>query len=145
MRALGFEPVLYAYYDDSSRDDPPKGVILDELPGSYDVRDDESIPHLLHSSGGILLYQDGAEVFQDEYRSGHTEVVEWVTPVMIYNRLKEALVSYGYESSLDRENKEVCMSVRIGKAGDRLAYPTVAQVKKAINCCNWTRRWNDHW
>jgi hypothetical protein len=37
VRALGFEPVLYVYDDDSSHNSPPTGVIVDQLSGFYDM------------------------------------------------------------------------------------------------------------
>jgi hypothetical protein len=138
VRALGFEPVLYVYYDDSSRNSPPSGVIVDQLPTFHDMYDDEEpISHILQAGqGGILVRQDGEEIFEEDscYSGqccGHAEMVEWVTPVTVYNRQKEAFVTYGNEPSLNWAYGDVCMIVRIGKAGDRLAYPTVAQVKKA--------------
>jgi hypothetical protein len=135
--ALGFEPVLYVYCDDSARNSPPTGVIVDQLSGfcvAYDS--EESISHILQNEqGGIRVCQDGAEIFEDCYchRCGSIETVEWVTPMTVYNRQKEAFVSYddGNELSLNWAYGNVCMIVRIGKAGDRLAYPTVTQVKNA--------------
>lgn len=132
VRVLGFEPVLYVYYDDTFHSNsPPTGVIVDQLSslgGAYA----KSITQVLQDDyGGILVRQDGGESFDDCYHSGNTEMVEWVTPVTVYNRQKGAYVYLGNEASLDWAYGDVCMMVRIGKAGDRLGYPTVAQVKKA--------------
>ena len=133
VRALGFEPALYVYYDDNSRHSPSTGVIVDQLSGTHNLFDDEApISRILHrEQDGIMVGQDGEEIFgEDCYFSVETEFVEWVTPVTVYNGEKEGLVSYGNEPSLN-EYGDVCLMVRIGKAGDRLAYPTAAQVKKA--------------
>ena len=139
VRALRFEPMLYVYYDDSARNRPPSGVIVDQLPRFNDVyEDEEPISHILQAGqGGILVCQDGEEIFNEDscYYSGqccgHAETIEWVTPVTVFNRQKEAFVTYGNDPSLNWAYGDVCMIVRIGKSGDRLANPTVAQVKKA--------------
>ena len=59
-----------------------------------------------------------------------TEEVEWVTPMTAINQKEDAYIHYGNESTLDFIYGEVCLVVRIGKAGDRLAYPTVAELKR---------------
>ena len=133
VRALGFEPVLYVYYDDRSSHSPPAGVIVDQLPNLRDLYDfEESISHILQNTQGGIPVCHGGETFEGcDHCAGNVETVEWVTPVTVYNRQKEALVYYGNDPSLRWAYGDVCMIVRIGKAGDRLAYPTVAQVKKA--------------
>jgi hypothetical protein len=129
VRALGFEPVLYVYHDDSSYNGAPTGVIVDKFIGC-DV-DEVSISHtLLNEQDGILVCQDGLKIFEDCYHLHTTETVEWVTPVTEYNRQKEPFMDYD-GGPLTWAYGDVCMIVRIGKAGDRLAYPTVMQVKKA--------------
>jgi len=89
---------------------------------------------------GIILYQDGGEIYEDYYYSGNIETVEWVTPVTVYNRQKEAFLSHGQEC-LTWECGDVCMVVRIGKAGDRLAYPRFAQVEKAYKQSGYDREY----
>ena len=49
------------------------------------------------------------------------ELVEWVTP----------LTTYGHKAVLNWAYGDVCMIVRIGKAGDRLAFPAAGKVKRA--------------
>jgi hypothetical protein len=133
VRVLGFEPVLYLYFDDSLSDSPHRGVIVDQLSQSYNVEEEEvlSISHILQSEqGGILVCQDGGEIFEEDCNhSFQGETAEWVTPVTVYNR-QETVVSNWDKQEL-KAYGDVCMIVRIGKAGDRLAYPTVAQVQKA--------------
>ena len=133
VRALGFEPVLYVYYKDNSQLHQPTGVIVDQLSNLHDAYDIElSISHILQDvQGGIPVRQDGRDIFECDQCAVHIETVEWVTPVTVYNRKKEAFMYYGNEPSLAWAYGDVCMIIRIGKAGDRLAYPTVAQVKKA--------------
>jgi hypothetical protein len=95
--AFGFEPVLYVYYDDTFRSNsPPTGVIVDQLPCLYDVYEEPITQILQDEYGGILMRQDGGEIFEDRYQSGNTEMVEWVTPVMVYNCQTEATVSWYY-------------------------------------------------
>ena len=57
-------------------------------------------------------------------------LVHWVTPVTTFNRQSSAYVACGNESSLGLAYGDVCLIVRIGKAGDRLSYPTVALLKE---------------
>ncbi|KAF8495794.1 hypothetical protein F5888DRAFT_1615451, partial [Russula emetica] len=75
VRALGFEPVLYVYYDDSFHNSSPTGVIVDQLSGPYVVDDiDEPILQIFQRlQRGIILYQDGGEIYEDYYYSGNIE------------------------------------------------------------------------
>src|SRR6266566_7645166 len=78
VRALGFEPVLYVYYDDSSRNSPPTCVIVEQLPGLYDeYNTEESISHILqHWQGGIPVCQDGGEIVEEcDHCAGNIETV----------------------------------------------------------------------
>jgi hypothetical protein len=77
--------------------------------------------------------QNGVEV-HDYLYYWLPEPVDWVTPLKTYsNRQEGASASHGNEQpTLYGAYGHVCMIVRIGKAGDGLAYPTFAQVKKVI-------------
>ncbi len=130
VRALGFEAVLYVYYDDEESN-TSGGAMVDKVIKFYDVADDETVREIVHQEGGVLVRQDGGEQYDDPYFQV-AEPVEWVTPVTTYNRQEGAFASHGNEPTLNWAYGDVCMIVRIGKAGDRLAYPTVAQVKKAF-------------
>ena len=130
MRALGFEPVLYVYYQDEDSS-AIQGVMVDELVGFDGVYREESVLEIVQEEGGIPVRQDGRGDSKD------AEPVEWVTPVTSYNRQEGAFASYGNEPTLSWAYGDVCMIVRIGKAGDRLAYSTVAEVDEA-----YMRRWN---
>jgi hypothetical protein len=119
MRALGFEPVLYLYYE-QKWDQDFEAVLTDSVPklGESQVED---IASMLHYSEGILV------------RRGKQEV-RWVTPLTTFNS-RESRIVYGNEAALDMMYGYVCLLVRLGKAGERLAYPTAAQVKKEWE--NW--------
>jgi hypothetical protein len=148
-RALGFEPTLYMYYEswgthegmviDSLVDF--KGAVLDEDKG-------DSIPKYIQMQGGIPVRQDG-ESF--DYRDPFTgrdydddflknpEPVEWVTPITTYNRIEDVFATFE-KSRMYSIHGDACMIIRIGKVGDRLAYPTVAQIEKA---CEPYMEWYD--
>jgi hypothetical protein len=139
VRALGFEPVLHMYYDkDFSQHE---GMIIDKVVNfqkvfrDFDEDEQEPVFRMLQAEGGILVCQDGGELYLDPYNDldGHRnpEPMEWVTPMTTYNR-KEGLYAAGEDVLVTVPiHGDACMIVRIGKAGDRLAYPTVAQIKKA--------------
>ena len=57
--------------------------------------------------------------------------MDWVTPVTTFNRKTGAFATYGNEAILEMVYGDVCLVVRIGKAGRRLEYPTLAQLKRA--------------
>ena len=133
-RAHGFEPVLYLHYE--SR---PEGTDLIE----YGLIDRviktascgiKSFIATLPDYGGIAL----SSLDEDYIMLNVEAVVHWVTPVMTFNRQSSAYMAYGNEApSLGLAYGDVCLIVRIGKAGDRLAYPTVAQLKE-----EWEEREN---
>ena len=128
MHALGFEPVLYVYYDDDS-EDAIQGAMVDEVIDFDDAYEDESVLDIVQREGGILVCQNGRETDCD-FEFENLELVEWVTPLTTYNRQEGAFASSGNEPSLNWVYGDVCMIVRIGKVGDRLAYPRVAQLKR---------------
>ena len=82
----------------------------------------------MQRKGGILVTEEGKAIQRDP-RYGPQEQVEWVTPETESNRQR----SY-YTDPEDCEvtfgDGDVCLVVRIGKTGDRLAYPTVAELNK---------------
>ncbi|KAI0275962.1 hypothetical protein BGY98DRAFT_1080774 [Russula aff. rugulosa BPL654] len=97
MRALGFEPVLYVYFDDPHVKSPVRGVIVDQLSKTYEADDEEeTILHILQSKqGGILVCQDGWEISEEDCDDPfQSEMVEWVTPVTVYNRQETVLHYY---------------------------------------------------
>lgn len=59
------------------------------------------------------------------------EVLEWVTPVTEFNQQSGAFPSfYGNEQGMNWVYGNVCLVVRIGRAGARLAYPKHETKKK---------------
>jgi hypothetical protein len=128
VRALGYEPVLYVYYKARSQSlIIDKAIDLDEVELESE-RDD--LVDILLMEGGIVVSREGEEIENDP-RIGVPEQLEWVTPVTEFNRRIDAFPSYGDEPTLNWVYGDVCLVVRIGKAGDRLAYPTVTELDKA--------------
>jgi hypothetical protein len=126
--ALGYEPVLYVYYN-------KRGVMIDTLVDfsewmdAFCSHDGPDIEDVVHMEGGVLVYSESDRRAVDHCPEG----VEWVTPVTEFNRLTDAVViGYaGNDPAMDWAYGDVCLVVRVGKAGDRLAYRTVAQLDKA--------------
>ena len=143
MRTLGYEPVLYVYYDDDinnndkvNKDEgegedysnPSRGVVVDRLMDFGRQFQECSVLDAAQEEGGIPVYQVGCTV-TNTYED--PEPVEWVTPLTKYNRQEGAFAYCGNEASLFWVYGDVCMIVRIGKAGDRLGFPTAAQLRSA--------------
>ena len=133
-RALGFEPTLYVYYDENFGSH--EAIVIDQLVSlaQFLDEDEETVRGLIQGMGGILVRQAGGEIeycepysglYYDEDYLRNPEPVEWVTPITAYNRVEDVYA----KSRIHDVHGDVCMIVRIGKAGDRLAYPTVAQIK----------------
>jgi len=83
-----------------------------------------------------VLQYDGRDPSESEFEK--PELVEWVTPWTAHNCQENAFASHGNKLTLNLAYGDVCMIVRIGETGDRLAYPTAAQVKRA-----YKRRWSE--
>lgn len=133
IRALGFEPVLSLYYEwKTPWSGNLEGVLIDEVidfsleqfPG--EVAD---VPNLLRERGGMIVHREGWRI-DTKYGHDSPEHVDWVTPVTTFNRKTGAFATYGNEPSLDMAYGDVCLVVRIGKAGRRLEYPRLAQLKR---------------
>jgi hypothetical protein len=126
--ALGYEPVLYVYYD-------KRGVMIDKLVDlsawmdAFCSDEGPEVRDVVHMEGGVLVYPEGEPVAVDDSPEG----VEWVTPVTKFNRQEDAvIIGYmGNEPGMEWAYGDVCLVVRVGKMGDRLAYRTVAQLKRA--------------
>ena len=133
MRALEFDPVLYVYYEEKKYSKlVPQGAMINKLVDFSRISfDEETALDILQGEGGIPVRQDGGKKTRTDEYGGirDPELVEWVTPRTTYNRQKDAYVAHGNEETLAWAYGDVCMIVRIGKAGDRLAFPTAAQVK----------------
>jgi hypothetical protein len=130
FRALGYEPVLYVYYE--WKDDPPQGVLIDRVIQFENIclqSQDDDVVDLLLPQGGIVVGQEGG-VTRSDPRFGKPEQLEWVTPMTKFNEKEDAYPRYGNEPTVSWVYGYVCLVVRIGKAGDRSAYPTVAELNK---------------
>ena len=135
-RALGFEPVLHMYFDEDFS--LHEGMIIDKAIDFYmflDLEEEESVHKYIRDEGGILVRQDGGKILYDDPYNDFDdpeipEPMEWATPRTTYNR-KEGIYATLDKLRMHSIYGDACMIVRIGKAGDRLAYPTVAQIKEA--------------
>jgi hypothetical protein len=130
VRALGFEPALYVLYEWNS---PPLGVLVDKVIefGNVEMEDeyDDLVDYALRE-GGIVTYLPGPEFggYESESRFKTPERLEWVTPMTTFNRQEDAYPSYGNEPELTWVYGDICLIVRIGNVGDRLAYRTLAEL-----------------
>jgi hypothetical protein len=116
VRALGFEPVLYLYYDYEQLDDDDVEAVLTEM--VPDPRNDEGVEDtvgMLRDYGGICISR---------------EEVKWVTPLTAINCQKCTYPAYDGQVSVAMACGDVCLLVRIGEAGERLAYPTAVEVRR---------------
>ena len=125
-RALDLEPVLYLYYE--SR---PVGTdfvetgLIDRVIDTERCDEVESFISTLADHSGFPL-----RLMEAYGKEAVETVVHWVTPVTTFNRQSSAYVAYGNDASLGLAYGDVCLISRIGKADDRLSYPTVAQLKE---------------
>ncbi len=132
FRALGFQPVLYMYYEcePHDRDKVFHGALIDHR---VDFRghfyEESDLARVLPSEGGIRVYRRKSYSGEDD-GSTNAEKIDWVTPVTTFSRQETAYIHYGNEPSLEVAYWDLCLVVRIGKAGERLKYQTIAQLKK---------------
>src|SRR5713226_3732613 len=129
VRALGFQPVLYLYYEHEDR--CCRGALIEKMIDfSMAEHDQESnvgnMIKTVRDEGGIIVDQRDLEPIYEDDGVMSEETVEWVTPVTTFNRKGSAYATYGNEARLNVAYGDVCLVVRIGGAGDRLAYPRVS-------------------
>ena len=133
FRELGFQPALYMYYEwQTYWADLVQGALIDHRVdfGNYQGNlEDFDLARAVLAEGGILVYQ-GEAYMADDDEYGRPVKVDWVTPVTTFNRQESAHISYGNEPTLKMTYWDLCLVVRIGKIGERLMYPTVAQSRK---------------
>ena len=134
VRALGYEPALYVFYEGHS-DDESEGVIIDKVI-DFDkvvVKEDDTHISIALREGGTLV-NDGW--YHPPKVSGWgegelPEPLEWVTPRTTFNRQEDSYIQYyGNDPVHKWLYWNVCLVVRVGEAGDRLAYPTVAELNR---------------
>ena len=129
--ALGYEPVLYVCYD-------KLGAMIDKVidfANWTDVfcLDTLGISDIVFIEGGVLVQYEGAPIVPDsalevDISEDYVEDIEWVTPMTAFNRQTDAFVT---EWGGNETYGDVCLFVCVGKAGDRLAYRTAAQLQLA--------------
>jgi len=125
--ALGFQPVLYLNYHCDAKSGTGTAVsetVIDFSSASWEYEDIDFVSYVL-DDGGIAVASEGDD---DEY--GESEWVEWVTPESTLNVQKSPFATYGNEPSVEEAYAVLCMFVRIGKAGERLVYPSISQLRK---------------
>jgi hypothetical protein len=125
--ALGFQPVLYLHYHCEAESESGTAVsetVIDFSRVSWAYEDIDFVSYVL-DYGGIAVVSEGEG---DEYEN--SEQVEWVTPESTLNVKKTPFATYGNEPSMEEAYAVLCMFVRIGKAGERLVYPSVSQLRK---------------
>ena len=132
VRELGYEPVLYVYYQDGHI-----GAIIDKVVHFPNEQYEENIVGIVCGEGGLpvvkrdLVGKDKKRAWsQIDSEFGTPEQMEWATPVTELNRQKDAFLHYGNDATLHWVYGDVCLVVRIGKAGERLAYSTVGELKE---------------
>ena len=131
-RALGFEPVLYLYYEVEWGDLSEGGFMKYPLDLDCDPEDGDDIISLMRADGGIIVCKclewhnrDGL------YPQARPEKVEWVTPKTTFNRCESRYILRDNATFLlEAQYGDLCLVVRIGKVGERWTYPTVAQLDK---------------
>jgi hypothetical protein len=126
LQALGYEPKLYVFYND----DGHEGAIIDKVIKFPLYESEEDVVGIVYENGGSPTAKENTLGLGDR-RFGKPEQLDWVTPMTEINRKNETYVHYGNESTLIWVYGVLCLIVRIGKAGERLAYPTVAALNKA--------------
>ncbi len=130
VHTLGFEPMLYLYFESKRLsqmydDDFVEAGLIDRvIQTEASVVVDSFIEELL-KHGGFAIRLEGAWGEPVVH-----EALHWVTPVTTFNRQSSTYAAYGNNASLGLAYGDVCLIVHLGKAGERLAYPTVAQLKE---------------
>jgi len=137
FRALGFQPALYLYYEWWKHSaHSATGALIDHRMdfGNYALEEFD-LTRAVFAKGGIMVCRGDSytadDVDDDDNEYERPVKVDWVTRVTTFNRQESAyMISYGNEPSLELTYWDLCLIVRIGKAGERLIYPTTAQSKK---------------
>jgi hypothetical protein len=155
-RVLGFQPVLYLYYEVQRYLDRVYGAATDKVIDPTGAELAEyccGIERVVVEGGGFQVFHErgdgddeGEDDYDDDYDGGEyegsrkVERVEWVTPAPTFNSHQTAYMTYGNEPSLGMAYADLCMFVRIGKAGERLMYPSVEQLRK-----EWENEHKNRW
>ena len=128
-RALGYTPTVYVYYHDQDRH---TGAIIQRVVDFPKEQYQEDIVSVVCDKGGSpVIRKDPVERDWDEARFGTPEELEWVTPVTEFNCQKDSVLDYGSDAPSPWVYRVICLVVRIGKAGERSAYPSVDELERA--------------
>ena len=127
LQALGYEPTFYVYYNDEF-----ESAIVDRVFGFPHDQCQEDFPGIVYMNGGFPVTDESRVEEYDGFRYGKAEQLEWVTPVTDYNRLEDVFMHCNNEPMLKWAYGDVCLVVRIGKAGERSEYLTVAALNKVL-------------
>ena len=136
LRALGFEPGLYLFYEVKRKwSDTVDAGLIDRVVDFEGGGQIEDLIRMLRYHGGIIVRPLDCKS-DAEFQA---QTVHWITPVTTFNRQSSAYLAYGNEASLGLAYGDVCLIVHIGKVGERLAYPTLEQLRK-----EWKGEWNKY-
>jgi hypothetical protein len=145
FRVLGFQPALYMYVEWTSEVvSLTEGGLLDHVKEFQGFGEDNvDVTKEVLEDGGHIVYYD------DQYRWGKygyegAEKMEWVTPMTTFSRQKSTYNTFGNEPIEKIAYWDLCLVVRIGKAGGRLMYPTIAQLRKEYER-NYANRYSRFW
>jgi hypothetical protein len=120
VRALGFEPALYLYYESQPMDGKfVQTGLIDRVIQPEDCEEVESFISTLLDHGGFFLR------LMDVYGKLKVEnVLHLVMSVTTFNRPSSAYVAHGNEALLGLVYGDVCLVVRIGKVGEKGIQPS---------------------
>ena len=133
-RTLGFEPRLYMLYEwePPGMDSVEGGLIECPIDFGDEVTSSPlDITKIIRREGGIVVCRDPDLYLNEHGAYDRPEKIEWVTPKTALNSQESRyLDAMGNEPGLGFAYGELCLVVRVGKASERLAYPTSAQLKR---------------
>jgi hypothetical protein len=134
IRTLGFQPVLYMYYEWKTPNRVREGAVIDKVidfgrlsqPREWSM----DITRIVRWQGGVVVCQEGWKI-DEGVECGVPEKVEWATRATKLNRQASAFaMALGNQPSLEMAYSDLCMFVCIGKAGERLVYPSISQIEE---------------
>ncbi len=142
LRALGFDPVLRMYYHKwepgwISESLHGHAVVFDKImdfsSGNWEESDvGLEIPEFVSWRSGHIVFAEDQGTDEEYGKFAGAEEVSWVTPVTTFNRKESTFASSnGMRAVTNVAYGDLCLFVRIGRAGERLSYPRVAQSENA--------------
>jgi hypothetical protein len=110
-------------------------VVFDKIVdfSSWNWQEDVFIPDFVKSNDGQIVRPEDLQT-EEEFQYLEGDVVVWATPVTTFNRKESAFASLNViHAETNVAYGDLCLFVRIGKAGETLSYPRVAQSKRTSN------------